>query len=105
VLYIQDPLFLAPETEEIRVPEVDTIPEVVQPKLPKRFHWNVSGECRMQLVETVPATLVTHNFAEEMKVEHMSTMEVSSSGGQFIKRVFLAFGIDKSTNHRCKVAA
>ena len=26
-------------------------------KVPKRFQWNVSGECRMQLVETVPITM------------------------------------------------
>ena len=45
---------------------------------PKRFHWNVSGECRIQLVETVPATLISHNFAEQLPVEHMTTMEVKT---------------------------
>jgi hypothetical protein len=43
---------------------------------PKREKWDISGECRIQLVETVPATLKAHNFAEDMLVEHMTTMEV-----------------------------
>ena len=46
-------------------------------KLPKRFHWNISGECRIQLVETIPETLISHHYAQTMPVEHMSTMEVS----------------------------
>ena len=45
-------------------------------KLPKRFQWNISGECRIQLVETIPETLISHHYAQEMPVEHMSTMEV-----------------------------
>ena len=52
-------------------------------KVPKRFQWNVSGECRMQLVETVPITLISHNFAEDLPVEHMSTMEVRQQSDGF----------------------
>ena len=47
-----------------------------QPMQLKRDRWNVTGECRVQLVETIPATLKAHNFAEDMPVEHMTTLEV-----------------------------
>jgi hypothetical protein len=46
-------------------------------KRPKREKWDISGECRIQLVETVPDTLKAHNYAKDMPVEHMSTMEVN----------------------------
>jgi len=46
-------------------------------KRPKRERWDISGECRIQLVETVPDTLKAHNYAKDMPVEHMSTMEVN----------------------------
>ena len=51
-------------------------PPIQQPMQRKRDRWNVTGECRVQLVETIPATLKAHNFAEDMLVEHMTTMEV-----------------------------
>ena len=63
--------------------------------------WDVSGNCRMQLVETVPQTLKAHDFAEDLPMEHISTQEVFfiSSFHSYIGIFFqiVQIGLDKAS--------
>jgi len=44
----------------------------------RRRSFNITGICRLQLVETVPVALYTKNFAQKMPIEHVKTIKVST---------------------------